>query len=177
MTVVTTAHTSAVDPVVLGVARALCDNAFDGGFSDDDWDHALGGVHAFVWEDDELVGHGSVVQRRLLHHGQAWRTGYVEAVAVRSDRRRRGYGAAVMGALEDVVRRAYQVGALASADTALDFYAGRGWRLWRGPTSVLGPAGPARTRDDDGGIFVLPVEVVPDLDGPLSCDWRGGDVW
>ncbi|MEV0680420.1 GNAT family N-acetyltransferase [Actinosynnema sp. NPDC050436] len=177
MTEMTTAHTSEVDPVVLQAARALCNDAFDGEFSDDDWEHALGGVHALVWESGVLVGHGAVVQRRLVHGGRAWRAGYVEAVAVREDRRQRGYGAAVMGALEDVVRRAYQVGALASADTALDFYAGRGWQLWRGPTSVLTPTGPERTEDDDGGIFVLPVEVVPDLDGPLACDWREGDVW
>jgi hypothetical protein len=39
--------------------------------SDHDWDHALGGVHALVWEDGELIGHASVIQRRLLHGGHA----------------------------------------------------------------------------------------------------------
>ena len=41
--------------------------------------------------------------RRLLHDGQALR--YVEAVAVRLDRRRRGHGDVVMEALECVIRR------------------------------------------------------------------------
>ncbi|MBW4716653.1 GNAT family N-acetyltransferase [Saccharothrix sp. SC076] len=174
---ITTAHTAEIDPAVLAAARRLCDDAFDGEFSDDDWDHALGGVHALVWEDGELVGHGSVVQRRLLAGGRALRTGYVEAVAVRADRRGRGHGAAVMTALEGVLRRAYEVGALGAAEDAVDFYAARGWVPWRGPTSVLGPDGPVRTADDDGGLFVLPVTAAPDLDGPIACDWRGGDVW
>ncbi|RKT57082.1 GNAT family N-acetyltransferase [Saccharothrix australiensis] len=172
-----TAHTSDVEPAVLAEARELCDAAFDGEFSDEDWEHALGGVHALVWDGDELVGHGSVVQRRLVHGGRAWRTGYVEAVAVREDRRKRGHGAAVMTALEDVVRGAYELGALGAAEDAVDFYAARGWRRWLGPTSVLAPGGPERTEEDDGGVFVLPVTADVDLSGPLACDWRGGDVW
>ena len=67
-------------------------------------EHALGGVHAPLWEGEELIGHGSVVMRRLLHDGMALRTGYVEAVAVRADRRRRGHGEVVMEALERVSR-------------------------------------------------------------------------
>src|SRR3954468_22110164 len=86
--------------------------------TDDSWEHALGGVHALVWEGNGLAGHASVVQRRLLHRGRALRTGYVEGVAVRSDRRGRGYGAAMMDALERVVRRAYDLGALGGTDEA-----------------------------------------------------------
>ena len=48
--------------------------------TDQDWEHALGGVHAVAWLDGEVVGHASVVQRRLLHDGRALRTGYVEGV-------------------------------------------------------------------------------------------------
>lgn len=77
--------------------------------TDHDWEHALGGVHAIIWEAGELVGHGSVVQRRLLHGGRALRTGYLEGVAVRADRRRHGLGVTVMEALERVVRHAYEV--------------------------------------------------------------------
>jgi aminoglycoside 2'-N-acetyltransferase I len=59
-----------------------------------DWEHALGGIHALVWDGGELIGHSSVVQRRLLHHGHALRAGYVEGVGVRPDRRGQGHGAA-----------------------------------------------------------------------------------
>ncbi|QTR01890.1 GNAT family N-acetyltransferase [Saccharothrix algeriensis] len=174
---ISTAHTSELDAAVLAAVRELCDAAFEGDFGDEDWEHSLGGVHALVWEGGELGGHGSVVQRRLLHGGRALRTGYVEAVAVRADRRGRGHGAGVMAALEGVVRRAYELGALGAAEDAVGFYAARGWQVWRGPTSVLGPGGPERTEDEDGGIFVLPVTAPLDLDGPLACDWRDGDVW
>ena len=51
-----------------------------GDFAPDDWEHALGGVHALLSEDGELIGHASVVQRRLLHGGRALRAGYAEAV-------------------------------------------------------------------------------------------------
>ena len=29
-----------------------------------DWEHALGGLHALMWEEAELVGHASLIQRR-----------------------------------------------------------------------------------------------------------------
>lgn len=40
-----------------------------------------------AWEGDALVGHASVIQRRLSIRGRALRTGYVEGVGVRADRR------------------------------------------------------------------------------------------
>ena len=84
------AHTAWLAAGELAAIRALLDDAFRGGFSDDDFEHGLGGIHAVVREGDDLVAHGSVVMRRLLHEGRALRTGYVEAVAVRADRRRLG---------------------------------------------------------------------------------------
>jgi aminoglycoside 2'-N-acetyltransferase I len=177
MTEVRTAHTADLDAVTLEVARALLDAVFEGELTDHDWEHSLGGVHALVWEGAELVGHASLIQRRLLHRGRALRTGYVEGVGVRADRRGRGHGAAMMEALERVVRGGYDLGALAADDEAADFYAGRGWALWQGPSSALTPAGIVPTEDEDGCIYVLPVAVPLDLSGELTCDWRDGDVW
>ena len=111
-----TAHTSSLDGATLAELRHLLDEAFSGEFDDDDWDHALGGIHAVGSEDGALVAHASVVQRRLLHGGRALRTGYVEAVAVRADRRRRGYGRAVMKQIGDVIRGAYELGALSAGE-------------------------------------------------------------
>jgi aminoglycoside 2'-N-acetyltransferase I len=160
----------------IAAVRKLLDAAFDGDFGDEDWDHSLGGVHALVWDGDELIGHGAVVQRRLLHADRALRAGYVEGVAVRADRRRLGVGGVVMAALEDVVRRAYALGALGASEEALEFYAGRGWQRWRGRTFALTPTGVERTEEEDDGVFVLPVAPL-DLSGDLTCDWRDGDVW
>jgi aminoglycoside 2'-N-acetyltransferase I len=174
---VRTAHTAELDAATLSGARTLLDDVFDGDISDHDWEHSLGGVHALVWDGQELVGHASVVQRRLLHGGRALRAGYIEGVGVRADQRRRGHGGTMMEALERVVRGAYEVGALGATDEAAEFYAARGWKLWRGPTSALTPTGIARTEGDDGCVYVLPVAVPLDLSGELTCDWRDGDVW
>jgi aminoglycoside 2'-N-acetyltransferase I len=170
------AHTADLDAATLRAARALLYDVFDD-LEEDDWDHALGGIHALVWEGEELIGHASVVQRRLLHGGRALRTGYVEGVGVRADRRGRGHGAVMMGELERVIRGAYDLGALGAADEAAGFYAARGWRQWQGPTSALSPDGIVRTEDEDGGIFAFPVAVPLDLSGSLTCDWRDGEVW
>ena len=87
------AHTSKLDDATLDEAGALMHAVFDD-WTDHDWEHSLGGVHALAWDDGVLVGHASVVQRRLLYQGRALRTGYIEGVGVRADRRRRGIGAA-----------------------------------------------------------------------------------
>ena len=112
MTAVHTAHTADLEPATLAAARALLYDVFDD-MTEHDWEHSLGGVHAIVWDGEELVGHAAVVQRRLRYEEQALRTGYVEGVGVRADRRGRGHGAAMMAALEALAGRAYDLAALA----------------------------------------------------------------
>lgn len=170
------AHTAELSAGDRSAARTLLEDVFDD-LTDTDWEHALGGVHVLVWEGAELVGHASVIQRGLLHGGRALRAGYIEGVGVRADRRRRGYGAAMMAALERVVRDAYDLGALSATDEGAAFYAARGWRCWQGPTAALTPTGIQRTEEDDGGIYVLPLAVPLDLFAELVCDWRDGDLW
>ena len=172
-----TAHTAELGEDRLAAARALLADVFAGDLSEHDWEHALGGIHALAWEGDELIGHASVVQRRLLHGGRALRTGYVEGVAVRADRRRHGIGALLMDELHRVIRGAYELGALGATEEALAFYTSLGWERWRGTTWALTPAGVVRTEDEDGGIFVLPVSATLELGGELTCDWRDGEVW
>ncbi|WP_210495926.1 GNAT family N-acetyltransferase [Patulibacter sp. SYSU D01012] len=170
-------HTAELDGATRRALRALLADAFDGDFSDEDWEHAVGGVHVLVRVDGRIVGHAAVVQRRLLHGGRALRAGYVEGVAVAADQRGRGIGAALMGRAEDVVRAAYDLGALSAAPTAKAFYAARGWRPWRGTTGVLGRHGVTPTPEDDDGLHVLAVAELLDLQGELACDPRPGDAW
>ena len=177
MAEVRTAHTADLDAATLAAARALMDDAFGDDFEEADWEHALGGIHALVWEGGELIGHGSVVLRRMLHGGRALRTGYVEAVAVRADHRRRGHGGAVMAPLEHVIRVAYDLGALGATDAGAALYRSRGWQRWEGRLSALTPTGVERTEEEEGYIYVLPVSASLDLAGELTCDWRDGDVW
>ncbi len=177
MTAVDVRHTAFLDAEELRAIRGLLDAAFEDGISDDDFDHALGGLHALMWEDMELVAHGSVILRRLVHEDRAVRTGYVEAVAVHPAHRRRGYGHRVMAALENVIRGAYQLGALGSSDAGARLYESRGWQRWRGTTSVIAPTGRRRTPDDDSAVYVLPVDVRLTMTGDLACECRDGDVW
>jgi aminoglycoside 2'-N-acetyltransferase I len=177
MTEVRLAHTADLDAATLAAARTLMDAVFEGDFDDHDWEHGLGGMHALLWDGEELVAHASVVQRRLLHGGRALRAGYVEAVGVRADRQRRGHGARVMDPIERIIRGAYDLGALGATDAGEPFYVARGWQRWEGPTAALRPDGIVRTEDADGGVYVLPVTVPLDLAGRLIADWRDGDVW
>jgi aminoglycoside 2'-N-acetyltransferase I len=170
------AHSADLEEDTRRTARALLDDVFDD-MTDEDWEHALGGMHALVWEGAELIGHASVIQRRLLYGGRAWRTGYVEAVAVRADRRRSGHGAAMMNEVERIIRGAYEVGALGSTDAGAPFYAARGWLRWRGRCSALTPAGILRTAGEEGSIYVLPVTGPLNVSRELTCDWREGDAW
>lgn len=172
-----TAHTADLDGDVLRAARLLLEDAFGDEWEDDDWEHSLGGVHALVWEGDELVGHASVVMRRMLHDGRALRCGYVEGVAVRADHQRRGYGGALMEAIERVIHGAYDLGALGGTDDGARLYLRRGWKRWEGPLFALTPSGVVRTDDVDGCVYVLPASAPLDLTGELTCDWRDGDVW
>jgi aminoglycoside 2'-N-acetyltransferase I len=177
MSEIRTAHTADIDPALLAAARTLLSEVFEGEFAEDDWEHSLGGMHALVLEDDAVIAHASVVQRRLLHGGQALRAGYVEGVGVRADRRRQGHATALMAALERVVRGAYDLGALGTTEDARALYESRGWQRWEGPTSALTPTGVIRTEDEDGSVYVLPLAAPLDVAGELTCDWRDGDVW
>jgi aminoglycoside 2'-N-acetyltransferase I len=170
-------HTADLDAETHADARQMVHDAFAGDFTDADWEHALGGMHALICHHGAIIAHGAVVQRRLLHQGTALRCGYVEAVAVREDWRGQGLAGAVLDAAEQVLRGAYQLGALSSSAAGRSLYQARGWQPWRGATSVLGPDGPTRTPDDDGSVYVLPISVTVDPQAALTCDWRDGDVW
>ncbi len=148
--------------------------AFDGTFTDADWDHALGGMHALICVRGTLVAHGAVVLRRLIYQDTVLRCGYLEAVAVREDWRGQGLATAVMDALEQVLRGAYQLGALSASEAGRPLYVSRGWLPWQGASSVLAPTGLTPTPDDDGSLFVLPVdsELGAELDtgAALTCE-------
>ena len=170
-------HTSDLDIETREGARRMVIDAFAGEFNDADWEHALGGLHARICHHGALIAHGAVVQRRLVYRDTALRCGYVEGVAVREDWRGQGLGTAVMDAVEQVLRGAYQLGALSASEAGRHLYTARGWLPWQGPTSVLQPTGVTRTPDDDRSLFVLPIGLQLDTTAELTCDWRDGDVW
>ncbi len=175
-----TAHTYELKPAVLDAFRTLLLDAFHGDFGDEDWEHGLGGVHAYV-EDTEgrIAAHGSVVMRRVVHAGRAHRVGYVEAVGVRADRRRQGLGGRVMAALEEVVDGAYDFGALSSSADGVPLYRAHGWQLWNGAIGAYGPQGVVPLPDEEDSTYLRPGAGRPlpaPEAGPLLFDWRDGDL-
>lgn len=168
-------HTADLDNETRESAHQLLVDAFEGDWTEDDWDHALGGMHALVYHRGALIAHAAVVLRRLTYRGTPLRTGYLEGVAVREDWRGQGLGTALMNGAEQVIRGAYRLGALSPSESARPVYLDRGWIEWTGPTSVLTPSGLTQTPDDP--VFVLPVDISLEPTADLVCDWRSGDVW
>jgi aminoglycoside 2'-N-acetyltransferase I len=166
-------------PHELASLHALFDAAWaeEEGFTDEDWDHAFGGLHFVVDEGGVIVSHASVIQRRLHTGGHDLTTGYVEAVATLPTHQRRGYGTAVMRAVGEYIDEAFQLGALDTGRQA--FYQHLGWVVWKGPTAVRTDGGLVRTPEDDGNVLVRLTPISPELDlsAPISCEWRSGDVW
>lgn len=176
------AATDALAPDDLVAIRALMDLGWpdpDEAFEDEDWEHALGGVHAFVRDvAGRIVAHGSVVPRTLWIGEDPLATGYVEAVATHPEHRRLGLGSAVMEALDTVIRERYALGCLGTGEEG--FYARLGWERWGG-TLWVRRAGGRRDRcaDEEGYVWVLRTPSSPGFTGdePLSCEERAGDDW
>jgi aminoglycoside 2'-N-acetyltransferase I len=155
----------------------MLDVAYDGDFSDEDWQHAAGGTHVWVTGQHGLVAHASLVARTLVCSGKTLDVGFVEAVATTAAHRGQGHGTRVMGRIAELIREGYPLGVLSTGTHA--FYEKLGWERWRGPTFVDGPSGRERTPADDGDVMVLRTPRSPslDVDGDIVCDWRPGDVW
>jgi aminoglycoside 2'-N-acetyltransferase I len=157
--------------------RALFAAAWEGGFSQDDWDHTFGGLHVLRRVDGELVAHGAVAERTLWLDDEPLRVGYLEAVATWPEYQGRGHGSAVVQALDAIVQEDYQLGGLSTGRSS--FYERLGWLLWRGPLAVRTAEADVPTIFERGAVFVLPTRRVPDpdLDATLVCDLRSGDDW
>lgn len=166
-------HTAALAASELAEIRALCEAVFPD-YDEHTWQHCLGGMHARVRVEGVLVAHASLVLRRL-RVGDRWlRCGWVESVVVHPDHQRRGHGHAVMAELEELAP-GYEILGLCSSDEGLPLYDARGWQRWRGPASALTPDGLRATPDEDS-IYVKATDPL-DVDGPIACDWREGEVW
>jgi aminoglycoside 2'-N-acetyltransferase I len=162
---------------LLAEVRLLLTDAFDGSFSDDDWQHTLGGWHVIGSDAGAVVSHAAVVARRIDVGDHSFAAGYVEGVATRPDRQRQGLGSLVMTRAAEVIRREFELGVLSTDRPEL--YRHVGWERWQGPTFARTDGRLVRTDDEDDGILVLrfgPSQGV-DLTAAISCESRQGDDW
>lgn len=157
--------------------RAMLDDAFDGYFTDDDWEHGLGGTHVVLDLGPRIVAHASVVPRRLEVPNGVLYAGYVEAVATDREFRGRGLARAAMERIGDLVRETYDIGGLSTGIP--DLYERFGWERWRGPTFVAVGDDRRTVEEPDAGVMILrtPRTGTIDLTGPITCDDRDGDAW
>ena len=160
--------------------RVMFDEAWSGeeAFSDDDWDHTLGGTHFLMRSSDgSVLSHAAVVDRTLEAGARSLRTGYVEGVATWPEYRTRGLATRVMVAAGSLIEERHELGALGT--DLFSFYGRLGWERWRGPTGVRTERGTVRTRDEDGFVMVRRTPATRDLELTplLTCEWRPGDVW
>ena len=167
-----------VDPATRLRLRALWDRAFGARFTDDDADHAYGGVHVLAREGDRLIGHASAVPRLIRFGEEPWRTvGYVEAVATDPEFQGEGIGRRTMERLQKEISARWPV-ALLSTGRATGFYELLGWERWRGLSYTRTSTGVVRD-GEHGGLMVLRLDpsAVPDLAVGVTCEDRSGDAW
>lgn len=167
-----------IDPLCRADLRRLWRRAFGDRFSDEDADHAYGGVHVLTRDGGRLVAHASAVPRRIRFGNGPCRTvGYVEAVATDPNRQGEGIGHRTMQALQAEMRLRWPV-ALLSTGRAKGFYEGLGWEQWRGLSYTQTAAGVVAD-GEHGGLMVLRFDpsVVPDLTVAVTCEDRPGDAW
>ena len=170
----TTEH--APDEILIEVRRLL-DGAFEAEFSDDDWDHTLGGLHVVILEDNNVVAHAAAVERMIEVGGRPFRTGYVEGVGTLPGRENEGLGSLAVARVTDEVRHRFEMGALSTDRHS--FYERLEWERWRGPSYVRDGSKTIRTEEEDDGLMVLRFGPSADvvLTSSLTCEARRGDDW
>jgi aminoglycoside 2'-N-acetyltransferase I len=132
------------------------------------WEDVGPGPHAMLRDDDgSLLAHACVDWVPVTVDRTSLASGYLDAVATRTDVRGRGFGTAVVEAAQREIERRAEIGFLATG--SIEFYKRLGWIRWTGPTSVTETDGSStRTTDEDGAIMALllprtPSWVSPDL--------------
>lgn len=168
----------AIDTNTRAALRQLWDVAYGDRFSDDDTDHAYGGVHVMAMDDDRVIAHASAIPRRIQFGDGAWQTiAYVEAVAVHPDFQHQGIGAELMRRLQDEMAKRWIV-AMLSTGRATSFYEALGWQRWVGTSYTQTADGPVED-GEHGGLMVLRFggALEPDARLTVTCEDRAGDAW
>ena len=161
----------------LSQIRRLLFTAFNETFTEQDWEHALGGWHVVVNEGGVVIAHAAVVPRVLEVAGRPFHTGYVEGVATHPARQREGLGSQTMGEVSQLLRSEFEMGALSTS--VHDFYERLGWKRWHGPTYVRHGSELVRTEEEDDGVMALPFGPSENIDltASIACERRLGDNW
>jgi aminoglycoside 2'-N-acetyltransferase I len=151
-------------------------SAFEGDFSEEDWQHSFGGVRLIGFMNEEIVAHGAVVPRVVRIDDVEEKIGYVEAIAVDPRFWRQGIGTALMEEITKICKSQYQFSMLSTGEK--DFYRRFGWVDFKGESYVDLGEKVVRSEEEDEGLMYLGVGNYLNV-SPLKviCKSRPGDAW
>jgi len=155
--------------------RALLADAFEGDFSQEDWEHTNGGLRFLGYLGAELVAHGSVIRRNVRIDEEDLKIGYVEGLAVAPLYWRRGFGSKLMSEITSYCKTEFRISMLSTGEK--DFYRKLGWLDFEGDSYVFRNGVEVRTADEDEGLMYLPRSVGSLSLAKVVCEAREGDDW
>lgn len=156
--------------------KELLSDAFEGDFSEEDWQHTFGGMRFLGHHKDQLIAHGAVVKRWMQVDGLKTLVGYVEGIAIAPAFWRKGFGSLLMAELTSYCRKEFQLSMLSTDEKS--FYRKQGWLDFEGKSYVLKNGLERQSQDEDKGLMYL-VGANKVMDAPMKvvCESREGDSW
>jgi len=155
--------------------RALLADAFEGDFSQEDWEHTNGGLRFLGYLGAELVANGSVIKRNVRIDEEDLKIGYVEGLAVAPLYWRRGFGSKLMSEITSYCKTEFRISMLSTGEK--DFYRKLGWLDFEGDSYVFRNGVEVRTADEDEVLMYLPRSVGSLSLAKVVCEAREGDDW
>nr|WP_314265118.1 GNAT family N-acetyltransferase [uncultured Moellerella sp.] len=173
-----TKHTSQLSSVEKEQIYQLLFQVFEQGFSREDFDHTLGGIHILAYDNHQLIGHVAIVQRSVIVDCSPFRIGYLEGLGVAEAYRRQGIGRKLMELSSEIIANSYDFGLLSASEEGLPLYQSLGWKIWTGELYESNRESYQRSFDDEGSVlFWAASSQNIAATSPLYCDYRSGDQW
>lgn len=169
-------HDSDLTTKVKSSLQRILDEAFEGDFSDEDWQHTCGGLRFLGYTGDQLIAHGAVVKRWMEVDGNRLLVGYVEGVAVAPSLWGKGIGSLLMAELSSYCKSEFQLSMLSTDEKY--FYRKNGWLDFMGRSYVFEGGIEIESVDENEGLMYLH-GLNQFKDGPqkVVCESRDGDAW
>jgi GNAT superfamily N-acetyltransferase len=114
------------------------------------------GRHFVLMEDDVLVSHALAHRRAVEHKGETWQVGALSSVFTYPTHRGSGFGATVVGAATDYLRREQiDLALLFCGERVAPMYVRAGWEIVESAQILCGdPSAPSRETCITMGIFL-----------------------
>lgn len=163
-------------PTEISTIRSLLVDAFEGDFSESDWEHTCSGVRFLGLADDKIISHGAIITRRMWINQTEYHVGYLEGIAVRPDLWRRGFGSKLIMEMTQYCEANFPISLLSTGEK--DFYSRFGWKDFAGKSYVKHSGELIRTEEDDDSLmYLIGKSPITEPLHQLICEARTGDPW